>query len=58
MVENSQGFKTYESILKAQMENYFKTSYYLLKDFFEKTKYQILFSFLLIQTYASLLAKE
>jgi hypothetical protein len=46
LIENLQGFKTFWVYLKALLENYFKTAYYFQKDFFEKTKYQIIIFFL------------
>jgi hypothetical protein len=55
LIENSQGFKTFE-LFKSFIRKLIQAFYYFLKNFLEKTKYQILFSF--IQTYASLLAKE
>jgi hypothetical protein len=59
MIENSQRFKTFEPILKALVENYFKPSIIFLKDLFEKTQYQSnIFLSSFIQTYASLLAEK
>jgi hypothetical protein len=58
LIENSQGFKTFWVYLKALFENYFKSSIYFLKNFFEKNKVSKYYFPSVIQTYASLLAKE
>jgi hypothetical protein len=36
LIENSQGFKNFLSLFESLIENYFKSSIYFLKNFFEK----------------------
>jgi hypothetical protein len=59
LIENSQGFKNFLGLFESFVWKLFKILYLFLEELlWERTSIKMLFSFFLIQTYASLLAKE